>query len=231
MGDDDNFAAAIDMTKQLGAHAKRMVKPKDIPIYGEQNRKVQRRIQEFREFKENSEPATLIAIIRDARLTVQDTYTQIKNIIIPIKDGIDGVIDTGKAHAQSTYQMIQDQQDTTINAGVIAGSGLLGFILGSFGRRARLFKRLVLTTAGAGSATAFCYPSEGEMIAKSAIEETNRLGLIAYNFVQGVQPKEITVKNVVDTNVLTEKTKAMPEEGDLGQGNPADKDMYSTRGS
>ena len=197
MGDDDNFSAAIDITKQLGAHAKRMVKPKDIPIYGEQN--------SVNIVKENSEPTTLIAIIRDARLTVQDTYTQIKNIIIPIKDGIDGVIDTGKAHAQSTYQMIQDQQDTTINAGVIAGSGLLGFILGSFGKRARLFKRLVLTTAGAGSAAAFCYPSEGEMFAKSVIEETNRLGLIAYNFVQGVQPKEITVKNVVDTNVLTEK--------------------------
>jgi hypothetical protein len=79
------------------------------------------------------------------------------------------------------------------------------FIVGSIGKRARLFKRLVLTTAGAGSAAAFCYPSEGEMFAKSAIEETNRLGLIAYNFVQGVQPKEITVKNVVDTNVLTEK--------------------------
>ena len=35
MAANDDFAKAVDITKQLGTHAKRMVKPKDIPIYGE----------------------------------------------------------------------------------------------------------------------------------------------------------------------------------------------------
>jgi len=34
MASNDDFSKAVGITKQLGAHAKRMVKPSDIPIYG-----------------------------------------------------------------------------------------------------------------------------------------------------------------------------------------------------
>jgi len=218
MSSADDFSKAVDITKQLGTHAKRMVKPKDIPIYGEISAEVIRNV---------GEPGILLTSAKEARLAVQTAYTQIESVVSPIKDSAIGVVDTGKAHAQTTYQMIQEQQNSTINAAVIGGSGLLGFIVASFAKRARLLKRLIYTSAGVGVSASICYPSEGEAIASSFVEETNRLGLIAYNFVQGVQPNQ-KLSLAIESSV---KTKEVTANGDLGQGSPDDKDMYSTKGS
>ena len=192
----EDFSKAVDITKQLGTHAKRMVKPKDIPIYGEE--------ETVQETQNVTEPGALLTTVKEARLAVQDVYTQIVTVVSPIKDSTIGILETGKAHARTTYQMIQEQQDSTVNAAVIGGSGLIGFILASFAKRARLFKRLIYTSAGVGAAATICYPSEGEAIASSVLEETNRLGLIAYNFVQGVQPNEKTsaaIQTSVEVNI------------------------------
>jgi hypothetical protein len=194
MSSAEDFSKAIDITKQLGTHAKTMIKPKDIPIYGQEIK--------VKKDKDFSEPGILLTTVKEARIAVQDSYHQVQDIVSPIKDSTVNVIQTGKAHAQATYQMIHDEQDSTVNAVVIGGSGLLGFALGSFFKRARFFKRLVLTTVSAGLASYIIYPSETEGIATSLADETTRLGLIAYNFIQGVQPNE-SAKNLTATSHTT----------------------------
>ena len=191
MSSTEDFSKAIDITKQLGTHAKRMVKPKNIPIYDQE--------MNVEKSKEFSETGILLSTVKQARLTVQDAYNQVQDIVSPIKASVVSVIETGKAHAQSTYQMIHDEQDSTVNAVVIGGSGLLGFAIGSFSKRARFVKRLVLTSVGVGAASYIIYPSETEGIATSLADDTTRLGLIAYNFIQGAQPNE-TAKDLTVFN-------------------------------
>ena len=192
MSSDGDFSKAIDITKQLGTHAKRMVKPKDIPIYGEE-------IVIKEKAKDMGEPGVLLNTVKEARLIVQDAYNQVEENVTPVKDSAVNIIETGKAHALSTYQMIRDEQDTTINATVIGGSGLLGFALASLSKRARFFKRLIFTSISAGAASYIIYPSETEAIGTSLLDEATRLGLIAYNFVQGAQPSETVNKLTAST--------------------------------
>merc|ERR1719295_2584439 len=73
-------------------------------------------------------------------------------------------------------------------AGFIGGSALFGYILGVFSRRARLLKKLVYSGTLGGGAGYVCYPEEMTAAANYAAEEGNELGLIAYNFIAGVQP-------------------------------------------
>merc|ERR1712150_81737 len=136
-----------------------------------------------------------------------------------IKESAVSIVETGKAHANSTYQMIQDEKNPTVNGIFIGGSALLGFTLGSFAKRFRFMKRLLYTSITAGGATYICYPAESQVQLKSLREEADRVGLIAYNFVQGVQPNEISQKLIadVDTKIQDSKTNSS---GDIGQGNP-----------
>jgi len=219
----DDFSKAVDITKQLGTHAKRMVKPKDIPIYGQE--------ETVKEVNNVNETGTLLPIVKEGRLAVQNAYNQAEEVISPIKASAINIIETGKAHAQATYQMIRDEQDSTVNAAVIGGSGLLGFMLASFSKRARLFKRILFTSASAGAASYVIYPSETEAISNSLVEETTRLGLIAYNFIQGPQPSGSANKLTASGSASHSMNEEVAPNSDLGQGNPADKDMYTTRGS
>merc|ERR1719295_588397 len=134
-------------------------------------------------------------------------------------------------------------------AGFIGGSALFGYILGVFSRRARLLKKLVYSGTLGGGAGYVCYPEEMTAAANYAAEEGNELGLIAYNFIAGVQPNgggggvdsnpeaasaaAVNPSNV-EKDVLSEDDKkflssseASPPERD--QTNPADGDMYSRR--
>ena len=193
MASNEDFPKAVDITKQLGAHAKRMMKPKDIPIYGvtmESNKDIKK------------EPEVLLNAVRETRLETQKAYTEAQNVIIPIVESAVNIIETGKAHANSTYQMIQDEKDPVVNGLVIGGSAILGFTVASFAKRFRLLKRVLFTSITAGGSAYICYPKESLLQIKSLSEEADRLGLIAYNFIQGVQPSDASKKLVadVDTN-------------------------------
>ena len=193
MAANDDFAKAVDITKQLGTHAKRMVKPKDIPIYGEVT--VPSEVSK-------KEPEVLLSAVKETRLAAQNAYNEALNVISPIKESAVNIVEMGKAHASSTYQMIQDEQNPAVNGIFIGGSALLGFTLGSFAKRFRFMKRLLYTTITAGGAAYICYPAESQVQLNSLRDEADRMGLIAYNFVQGVQPNEISKKLTadVDTN-------------------------------
>ena len=189
MASNDDFSKAVGITKQLGAHAKRMVKPGDIPIYG---------VQMASNEATKKDPEVLLNAVKESRLAVQGAYTEVTNVITPIKESTLNIIDTGKAHANSTYQMIQNEKDSTVNGLIIGGSAILGFTLASFAKRLRFLKRLLYTSITTGGAAYICYPEESQVQMKSLSEEADRLGLIAYNFVQGVQPSEASKKEVAN---------------------------------
>ena len=189
MASNDDFSKAVGITKQLGAHAKRMVKPSDIPIYG-----VEMQSNEAT----RKDPEVLLNAVKETRLALQGAYTEVTNVITPIKESTLNIIDTGKAHANSTYQMIQDEKDPTVNGLFIGGSAILGFTFASFAKRLRFLKRVLYTSITAGTAAYICYPEESQVQIKSLSEEADRLGLIAYNFVQGVQPSEASKKEVAN---------------------------------
>ena len=189
MSSEADFSKAIDITKQMGAHSKTMMKPKDIPIYGEKNvSPANTNVQEA---------GPLLSTVKETRLAVQGVYHQMQDVVLPIRDNAKTVIETGKAHTQATYQMIRDEDNVLVHAALIGGSGLIGFMIASFAKRARFVKRLLFTGVGAGVAASICYPPEAAILANSAFEETKRLGLIAYNFVQGVKPNEDAKKSLV----------------------------------
>ena len=77
----------------------------------------------------------------------------------------------------------QIQEDPAMQAGFIGFGGLLGLTIGAL--RGRFFKKLFYTTLGAGGATAICYPNETKALADEAKVEGEKLGQIAYNFING----------------------------------------------
>jgi len=77
MASTDDFSKAVDITKQLGSHAKRMVKPKDIPIYG---------LTEESTETAKTQPEVLLNAVKDTRLAIQGAYTEATDVIIPIKE-------------------------------------------------------------------------------------------------------------------------------------------------
>lgn len=134
--------------------------------------------------------------------------------------------------------MLRDENNPTLQAGFIGGFGLMGFLVGSFSKRFRFLKRVLYTTVGSGGAAAFVYPIEAKHVSLSAADEAKRLGLIAYNFVQGVQPSAQPPKVENEVAVLSEDDKKFLSDGgktvDLktgDQSHPDDKDMYTTRDS
>ena len=83
----------------------------------------------------------------------------------------------------ATYQQILDEENVALRAGVIAGGGALGFLIGAL--RGRAFKKIFYTTIGVGATAAACYPEEAKVLAGEAEAEGMRAGQIAYNFVFG----------------------------------------------
>ena len=84
--------------------------------------------------------------------------------------------------------MVKDRDNVTAQAGFIGGATLLGYVLGAFSKRARLLKKLVYMGALGGGAGYTCYPEEMTLAANYAYDESNKLSLIAYNFVAGGEP-------------------------------------------
>ena len=72
MSSAEDFSKAIDITKQLGTHAKTMVKPKNIPIYGQEI--------SVNKGEDISEPGILLSTVKQARLAVQDAYLSLIHI-------------------------------------------------------------------------------------------------------------------------------------------------------
>ena len=74
---------------------------------------------------------------------------------------------------------LKEEENVLPRSGAIAVAGLAGYILGLRGGR---FRRLALTSIGAGSMAALCYPREAEEYMDTTLLLTKQYVLIAYHF-------------------------------------------------
>jgi len=125
-----------------------------------------------------------VGAVRETRLMALLGWGQLQ----AFKARADQFVNTGIAHTAASIEIVKDKENTMEQAGFIGGSALFGYILGAFSRRARLLKKLVYSGTLGGGAGYVCYPEEMTAAANYAAEEGNKLGLIAYNFIAGVQP-------------------------------------------
>jgi len=211
-----------------------LTKPCDIPIYGDiiGSKNVEKPL----ETKPSETYESAVNGVREVRLLAQSGWGQLEDL----KQKVDHVINTGIAHTAATIDMVKDRDNVTAQAGFIGGATLLGYVLGAFSKRARLLKKLVYMGALGGGAGYVCYPEEMTLAANYAYDESNKLSLIAYNFVAGVQPnggnqpsqeapKEVEVLNEDDKKFFSETTQTAKDSTERDQSNPADGDMYSRR--
>jgi len=219
----------------MGDEAKQpqLTRPCDIPIYGDLQVSAGKSVGKPLETKPSETYDAAVGGVREARLLAQSGWGQLE----AFKEKVDHVINTGIAHSAATFDMVKDKDNVAAQAGFIGGSALFGYILGAFSRRARILKKLVYTGVLGGGAGYLCYPDEMTQAANYAYEEGNKLSLIAYNFVAGVQPngsnqadqpkEDAAVLSDDDKKFLSETTSKDSPERD--QSNPADVDMYTRR--
>ena len=65
------------------------------------------------------ESSALLTTVKETRLAVQDVYNQVQEVVVPVKKRATDIIETGKAHSQSTYQMIQDENNALAHGGMV----------------------------------------------------------------------------------------------------------------
>lgn len=166
------------------------------------------------------------------------------------------VYHTGVAHSKSTYDYITEENSVVPRTVAIASGGLAGLLLGIRGGK---FKKIVYTSFGAGAVASACYPSQAKEYASKgyeiASEQTTKLlkeytGYDLNNATSDIKEKlgnfsiseKVTNLNITEklsnvaqsakdysAQLLSSKKLDKSPEGDLGQGNPADKDLYTTR--
>merc|ERR1711915_33217 len=103
------------------------------------------------------------------------------------------VVETGKAHTQGAYNQLLEEDNLLARVGVIDGSATLGLLVGVL--RGRLAKRVVYTTVGGVTGAAACYPDTASTVGGELYTEIRKKGLIAYNFVNGVEPTSGNVES------------------------------------
>ncbi|XP_059086673.1 uncharacterized protein LOC131883254 [Tigriopus californicus] len=169
----------------------RILKPVDIPIYGfPETPKPQLKVVE-------SEPGWIKSAFTAIRLSLREVTGPLGDV----QDKVNHIYETGVAHSKGAYNDLMEEDNGAARLGVIAAGGLLGYTVGAL--RGRLFKKLFYSTLGFGGSAAVCYPQEANALSKEALDEGRQIGLIAYNFVTGVEPES----SKVDISLLTEEDK------------------------
>ena len=167
---------------------KNLVKPKDLAIY-DRPKAVTTLIKS--DITEEYPVAT--ETIKNCRIAINDGWRQ----LLYAKEQVDHIVATGKAHTESTVSMIKDEiemlrdeENVPMRVGFIAGGGLLGLVTSAI-RRKKWFGKSIYTLIGAGLFTAILYPDDTYQFGKDLSDEGQKLGKIAVNFVQGVQPDDV----------------------------------------
>eukprot|EP00092_Neocalanus_flemingeri_P102974 GFUD01131718.1.p1 GENE.GFUD01131718.1~~GFUD01131718.1.p1 ORF type:complete len:246 (+),score=116.90 GFUD01131718.1:43-780(+) len=101
------------------------------------------------------------------------------------KEAVNHVVDTGIAHSSAAHYQLLEEDNLPARVGVIAGTGLVGLMVGSL--RGRLMKRLVYTLVGAGGGAAVCYPEQAREGGEMVYQEGRKNVMVAYNFIAGVE--------------------------------------------
>ncbi|XP_020818450.1 MICOS complex subunit MIC27 [Drosophila serrata] len=175
--------AAPEPSKQNSSMAdcSLVCRPSELPIYGtlrKQEPKLERHAPADSALHRNLEGG-----VRYVRESVQDSYKSVAD-----QAGIVGhYVETAKAHAQHTIDMLNEPQNSMHRSGAIVVGGLAGFI---FGARGGFIKKVLYTGIGAGAVASLCYPRQAEENCKVVLYEGRKIFAVAYNFVKGVKPGE-----------------------------------------
>lgn len=127
-------------------------------------------------------------------------------------------LDTGAAHAKSTYELISDEGNAVPKAVAITSGGLLGLLLAS---RKGFFKKILFTAVGVGGSVAACYPKQTAELAELSAFIARKKGpelvkeYTGYDISQYVKPPNGNA--------------AVPAQPAGDQGVAADKDLYANR--
>lgn len=95
---------------------------------------------------------------------IEDGFRATREAISPyvslFHDGLDRsrqFLNTGLAHAKTTYETVSDDGNVVHKTVAITGGGLVGLLLAS---RKGFFKKILYTSSGIGATVALCYPKQ-----------------------------------------------------------------------
>ncbi|RUS73400.1 hypothetical protein EGW08_018839 [Elysia chlorotica] len=184
--------------------------------------------------------------IGNTRRGIQDFLNQYKDTF----EGAKETVETGVEHSKSTLDFVQNNPGELPRVAFISVGSLGGFILGY---RGSIFRRLLYGSVAGLSCAALCYPQltvdMSQQVSKTVGDKYHEFSLDElkqgnWPFVKNESKDEERSRklglpkrllNILEQkkNVPTETSNTVPVEvqGDLGQSNPEDKDLYSTRSS
>lgn len=152
----------------------KLVRPKDLSIYPDESK-------EKKNEKENDwQPTLALGSIQKVREEIVNLNQQWSKV----KDRVYIFIQTGVSHTESFVGDLRQENNSTLRAGFVAGSGLTGLLIAA---RRGMFKKLVYTTTGASAAFYVGYPKESE----EATKIIKRYSIVSYHFINNVT-KDLT---------------------------------------
>lgn len=178
-------------------------------------------------------PTSLERGISHVRKSLKVYVGSLQNVKEQCKD----VYETGVAHSKSTYDFITDEDNTLPRAAAITVGGLTGLLLGV---RGGIFKKVFYSGTGMAIVAAVCYPKQFADYSQCGYNWTKNKTITVVKDTTGYDmkdlslniPEKIPFKTSFDE--MCEKVKGIyggdkKTEGDPGQGNPVDCDLYTNR--
>ncbi|CAF1136292.1 unnamed protein product [Adineta ricciae] len=219
---------SLDSSKTSAAtETSRIIRVRDLPIYYDAksddiHRFLPRTAEE--EVKTNTTNSWLYPIISQIRQSVQQTWTENKELRQRIARGIE----TGGAHTRATIDYIRDDETFLPKVGVVTIAGLGGLLLGHKGGAVR---KTFYSSVAALVALSACYPKQSANILDQVYV---RVKNESKNLLDKT-PAAPTVRIVENKDRILHSVKTANEpivtvQGDYGQGSPADQHLYTTRG-
>ncbi|XP_060849170.1 MICOS complex subunit Mic27 [Rhopalosiphum padi] len=152
----------------------KLVRPKDLSIYPDESK--EKKIE-----KENDwQPTLALGSIQKVREEIVNLNQQWSKL----KDRVYIFIQTGASHTESFVNDLRQENNSTLRAGFVAGSGLAGLLIAA---RKGKFKKLVYATTGASAAFYVGYPKESE----EATKIIKRYSIVSYHLINNVT-KDLT---------------------------------------
>jgi hypothetical protein len=171
-----------------------------------------------------------------ARRAVQEFFGQFEDVY----DKVRTTTSTGIEHSRATLDYLQNSPGDLPRVAFIAASGLGGIVLGF---RGGILRKLTYGSVAAVSCTAICYPKKTVELSYSSIDYLKEQWKenVGVDLVQqywpfrkdepsDAQPTTPASETSSDRKPESKEKRPKPK-GDLGQSNPEDKDLYSTRSS
>ncbi|XP_055328527.1 MICOS complex subunit MIC27-like [Paramacrobiotus metropolitanus] len=138
-----------------------MLKVTDLPVYEEQAP-----VSQQAYFVEPTPPSFLEQQISQVRQAVASVLPEGSE---KVRERVSDIYATGKAHSQSTLDMLRDDARVLPRALAISAGGLIGFLAAY---RRGVFRKLLYTGIGLGAAAAVCYPKASRELASAAYYQT-----------------------------------------------------------